>query len=536
MKTRTYLLLTLIFATLMGMNCLWLSHDRVPPDWDQSIHMMTSMNYHRILNDAIHHPDFSGHGIKETLRQLVDVSSFVYPPLVTFIGGLLIFVGGNSMDALAMINVPFLAILIVSVFQIGKRMGDERAGLLSALLVVLYPVVFGLARVPMLDFPLLAMTALSVCLLLHTDFFTHRTYTILFGLSLGLGMLTKPIFLNYILIPVAFVVGRCIRERVSGGLTSRALLRRAGWALGALALGILVASVWYGPHAHRLTIFRKIAATALWHSNLYDVETLLCYVHLLVVHHIGLPFAIVLVFALLRFKTNVTRFHGSLLLVWLVGLYVMLTLVPQKTLRQSIGLLLPAAVISAFGLLALPKYRRAAIATVVTFGVVQFAALSLPGDVLADKLGGLAWAGHFRFTQPANHADWHLEETLRAMDAEVHKIGVICDHPSVNGQTLAYVTAVQGLDQAVIKCRDHYLDFLEHLDSYDAVVTRSDWVPQRNSTNPKVRADTDAILVEHFTANHDRFELDRRTALPDGSELLVYRQKRPNPVAQTIAP
>jgi Dolichyl-phosphate-mannose-protein mannosyltransferase len=536
MGTRVYVLLAFLFVALAATNYLWLSYDQVPPDWDESVHMVTSMRYHRILDDAVHHPDFSGHGIKETLRQLVDVSSFVYPPLVTFTGGLLIFIAGNLMDALAMTNIPFLAILSVSVFQIGKRIADERTGLLSVLMILLYPLVFGLTRVPMLDFALLAMTALSVYLLLYSDFFTHRTYTILFGLSLGLGMLTKPIFLNYMLIPVGRMVGYCVRERVCGELASKELWRRGLWALSALLLGVLIAGLWYGPHAHRLGVFRQIAATALWHPDLYDVETLLYYLRILIVEHIGLPFFIVFVFALPRFKTKATRFHAGLLLLWLAGLYVTLTLVPLKTPRQTIGLLLPIGLISAIGLSAMPKYRRVAIALVLFYDVIQFAALSLPRHVLADRMGGLAWAGHFRHAQPSNKADWQIDETLRTMDSEVRKIGVIADHKFVNGQTWAYFSAALELDQKVVKCRDHYQDFVENLASYDVVITKSDWAPITHRGNPNISADTNAILVEHFQDNIDRFALDRKTALPDGSELLVYRQKHSSPVARTTVP
>jgi len=536
MGRRAYILLAVIFTAVVATNGFWLAYDRVPPDWDESVHMVTSMAYHRILDEAIRHPDFSLHGIKDTLRQLVDVSSFVYPPLVTFIGGLLIFVAGNSMDALALINIPFLAILIVSVFQIGKRLGGEKTGLLSVTLILLYPIVFGLTRVPMLDFALLAMTALSVYLLLYSDFFTHHTYTILFGASLGLGMLTKPVFLNYMLIPVACVVAYCIRQRVHGELTSKELGRRALRAVGALVPGVLIAGLWYGPHAHRLGVFRQIAATALWHRDLYDVDTLLYYLRILIVQHIGLPLFIVFVVAISRFRTKTTRFHGVLLLVWLVGLYAMLTLVPQKTPRQTIGMLLPVVLITALGLSALTKYRCVTITAVLLYGTVQFAALSLPGPILADRLGALAWAGHFGYAQPPNQADWQIEETLETIGDDVQKIGVISDHRFINGQTLAYYSAALELDQRIVKCRDHYQDFLDDLASYDVVVTKSDWVPIVHRANPNISSDTNAILVRHFEDNIGFFELDRTVALPDGSDLLVYHQRLSNPVARTAAP
>lgn len=536
MGKRASIWLAVMFVAVTASNYLWLSYDQTPPDWDEAVHMTSSMKYHRILDDVLHHPDFTGHGIKETARRLLDVDSFVYPPLITFVGGLLIFIGGNSMDVLAMTNTFFLAILIVSVFQIGRRMGGERAGLLSILLLLLYPLVFGIARTPMLDFGLLAMTALSVYFLLYSDSFTHRTYTVLFGISLGLGMLAKPVFMTNMLIPVGYVVGHRIRRRLQGEVTSKTLLRQALWALGALVLGGLVAGLWYGPHAHQWGTFRRIAAASLSEYKLYDVESLLYYLRLLLTEHVGLPLFIVFVFALSRFKKKAEPFHAYLLLAWLVGLYVIFTLVPQKTPRQSIGLLLPVALISAIGLSTLPRYRRSAIAIVLFYGVFQFTALSLPGYVLAGRMGQLAWAGHFRYAQTPNAADWQIDETLQALGRDVHKIGVISDHRFVNGQTLAYFNAAMGLGLEIVKCRDEHRDFLDNLASYDIVISKSDWVPIKHRVNPKVCVDTNASLMSHFEDNIDRFELERSNALPDGSEMLVYRQRRSAPIARTGTP
>ncbi len=525
MGKRAYLLLALLFAVMAVTNHFWLSYDRVPPDWDEAEHMMSALNHHRILGDFAREPDFSPHGIKEVLRRLVHVDSFVYPPLVTFMGGLLMFIGDKSTHTVAMINIVFLAILIVSVFQIGKKMGDEKIGLLSVLLVLLYPVVFGLARMPMLDFALLAMTALSVCLLLHSEFFTRRGYTILFGISLGLGMLTKPVFMTNMLIPVAYVVGHCLLRFIRGEMPAKALRDRALWALGALIVGVLIAALWYGPHAHRMGGLRRIAATELWGLEPYSIEANLYYLHLLIVRHIGLPFFILFVYGVCRLRGSVTRFNAGLLLLWMVGLYVMLTVVPQKTVRQSLGLLLPISVISAIGLRRATRYRTVLTIVVLLYGVTQFAALSLPRPMLADRVGEFRWAGHYVFGRPPENGNWRLADTVRGMDSQVRKIGIVSDHPFVNGQTFAYFGKAMQSPFEIIKCRDRHEDFLENLAAYDVVITKSDWVPIVQRANPNIDANTNAILLEHFQNNIDRFDLAEKKPLPDGSDLLIYRQK-----------
>ena len=137
----------------------------------------------------------------------------------------MIFLAGSSIKWLAMTNVLFMAILLYALFQIGKWIHNEEAGLLACAIFVLYPMVFNTAREFMLEIALLSVTALSCYFLLYSEGFRHRAFTALFGLSVGFGMLVKPTYLSYVVGPVCFVLWSMARQVLQGNLGAEESLR-----------------------------------------------------------------------------------------------------------------------------------------------------------------------------------------------------------------------------------------------------------------------------------------------------------------------
>jgi len=77
----------------------------------------------------------------------------------------------------------------------------------------------------------------------------------------------------------------------------------------------------------------------------------------------------------------------------------------------------------------------------------------------------------------------------------------------------------------IVKCRDHFDDFVENLFTYDFVIVKSDWVPVTGLRgNPFVRKDVESMLMKHFQDSVHNFSLFQNLPLPDGSDMLVYKQ------------
>lgn len=113
----------------------------------------------------------------------------------------------GKMDVELMIlfsNAFFLLILILATYGIGSILYGKRTGLLGAFLISMFPPVFGLSRVAMLDFPLMCMVSLCVYFLLRTDEFRSSIYSALFGLAAGLSVLTKEAGIFFIAGPLIY--------------------------------------------------------------------------------------------------------------------------------------------------------------------------------------------------------------------------------------------------------------------------------------------------------------------------------------------
>ena len=191
-----YLFLTILWLFHLINNYIWLKIDTSPLRWDPGSHYLSSLRFFDVLSyPSIH-----------LLSEIVNVCG-TYPPLVGIIPTpLYVLFGRDSDTAIFIMNSIFLFILIFSVYGIGKKLCNNKAGILASFIVTMYPMLFGQTRLFMLDPPLMAMTSLSLYTLLLTDGFKNRKYSWFFGVTLGLGMLTKFTFVFCVIGPIAFVM------------------------------------------------------------------------------------------------------------------------------------------------------------------------------------------------------------------------------------------------------------------------------------------------------------------------------------------
>lgn len=238
----------MLLAGHVGANWLWRSANVIVLGFDRTFHLVNSQVYDHILRaDALPRALFSA----------LTWSDY-YPPLVhlSIAGFYRLF--GVSADVAAMVNVVYLALLLLGVYGIGERLAGPWPGLLAAAIVSLLPMVFSMSRYTYLDFPLAALVAINVCLLLRSNCFARRGYALLYGLSLGLGLLIKWTF-------VVFAGGPLLAVLLSRGAPGEAPLAGAWQAvrsavtarLGggrlpvigcAALLGLAVTAAWYLPN------------------------------------------------------------------------------------------------------------------------------------------------------------------------------------------------------------------------------------------------------------------------------------------------
>ena len=143
-------------------------------------------------------------------------------------------------------NIPALALLVASVYSIGATLGGRKTGLLAAFLVAFYPAVYGLSRKYGLDFPLAAMVALAMAVLVSCRHFDDGRKCLLLGLIVGFGILIKGQI-------VLFLAGPFLVSLVASFLGVRNLRgRRLLHFLAMLGISLVVSSLWWWGNVREL--------------------------------------------------------------------------------------------------------------------------------------------------------------------------------------------------------------------------------------------------------------------------------------------
>ena len=226
-------------------NWIWLQANVTWTGWDKARHLARSLSYTQMLSPITLESVFN-----------VVVGDPVRTPLFPASAAIMYRLFGYTEDVATMINVLYMAIALAATYGIGLRWGRSAGmrgrapliGLVAVALLALFPMFYSMSRYFYIEFALTAMVALVVYLLLATEGFQRRGVSLLFGLSLGLGMLTKRTF-------GVFAVGPVFVALLTSGALPE-LWRRVRQrpriypksVLLALGGGLALAAIWYVPN------------------------------------------------------------------------------------------------------------------------------------------------------------------------------------------------------------------------------------------------------------------------------------------------
>ena len=382
----------LLWLILCVAASIWILIDHRPPEWDHANHLERAMDCYRnlrIVADA-------------GTREILEASSF-YPPVVTCAAGLLYLVFPIAPLTAQAVMMVFLAIAMASIYGLGRRLADTETGLWASLIFATAPfVVFSLTNFQ-LDLPLAATVALALYALVRSGDFAEMRWSLALGLVCGLGMLTKPPFAIYVVLPLLWSLWRAAR-----GSDRR---RRLGWAGAALAIGALLSLPWYGPRLFGLPmqiVNRSFKQAAEQQNPEPLTSAALLYYPRTLPTQLGLVAAVLLLWGLwaLRKRTAARP------MLWLatLGPFILFSLIQNKNLRYTLPILPAAALVAAVGLRSLPAVaRRWTGAAVVALGALQVSMTLfqlptppvLPGMIMALAPG-----------RAPSRADWQHDRIL----------------------------------------------------------------------------------------------------------------------------
>ncbi len=586
-------------------NWIWLSKNLIPEGWDRIGALVNSLYYHRSL---------SGFSLQALFRAVTQDE--YRPPLFGLSMAMMYRLFGVSADVAVMANVIYMVVLLAASYGIGVRLGGRQLGMWSSVVVALIPLVFAMSRYSYSEFALTALVALSLCSLLASQRFERKSWSLVLGGSLGLGLLTKQIFVVYLLgaVGVAFLQAGLPRRlwlrlragprprwqevglALGGGLLLSALwyfpnreavqawaggtwLFLVWWVLVAGAIffavqpsspetnflaccfvALSLASAWYLPHVvefvrqilwlawgirdprQRTVDFSDPATyTAYLQSALYAFSPVYTLLLLLAAAVVGLT-------ALWQRRRLLPargwNWPGWTLVGSLLIAYAILTTSIYKEHRAITPLLPVLGVMLAGVLLALPwrRLRLAILGLVVTFGLVQFLAISYTGfHGLVDRttfgrriLGqpGLFAQGQYLETPDSGRNDprfWITGDVLQRVEAtrqrqgwDALSLGVIAYSSHMHVGMLAYE---QLLHYPAIRLDDPTQSYPH--DSPYSTAFRYDYVLVLENKNrrPAVREGEMLILKERRSFFDQAFEEEATYPLPDGSIAHLFRRR-----------
>jgi 4-amino-4-deoxy-L-arabinose transferase-like glycosyltransferase len=185
----------------MGIDRLWLAIDQSVPSWDPADNLTNSLNFWQTLQ----HADW----FSESWWTEFWMRSSKYPPLLFSLTALFQDMFGRGADQSMLVNLLFSAILLGSVYGIGKHLLNAQVGQWAAGLCLLLPRLYTNRLQYFMDFPVTALVALSFYgLTLWRDeknWLRQWFWALGFGGCFGLAVLTKQSALFFLAVPLLWV-------------------------------------------------------------------------------------------------------------------------------------------------------------------------------------------------------------------------------------------------------------------------------------------------------------------------------------------
>ena len=387
-----------------GLNLVWLSQDHVPRDGDEQGHVGAAELFRALWAEG---------QVGAALGGALAGDYGEYPPLWPGLLGAAWALLGGTPEGLLLRAFPLISVVVTAFAVADLTMGLLRRGpearpaaALAGLLCLLMPLPVGVARHYMPEAPLMAAVSLSLALGLRAAEAPRWGRLLAWGLSLGLAGLIKQTAALALAAPTLFLAWR---------IGPRALV--------GLGVGALVVAPWLIQNIAQQQIYAQTSVIGsdgggdggggegggapLWAHLLHTPSQLI---------FVGL--GPVLSLAALRYGPAGLRAArgtgGRLLLVWLLGGALLLTLIPKKYPRLILPICPAVLPLLAIGLAQRPRREGLLVLGGGAAGLTLMSLVALPEAPLSRRLDPRCpqtWLG------PPDPDDLGLSATVAAIAA-----------------------------------------------------------------------------------------------------------------------
>jgi hypothetical protein len=430
---------------------------------------------------------------------------------------------GRDETVAVLANFVWFAILVGAVYALASRFGNGwLAGAAAAFFVSFTPFLYNYTRFYALVVPTTAATAAALWALAMTDDLKRPRASLFFGAILGLALLVKWTVAAFVL-PAA--IWAALGPTSSGAVRGRRAVHLAGAAVAAAALS----SPWYLRHlCHLIRAARHTAVEAVAQGD-PAVFTRASLTHYLsgAIYQLGVVMfavgSLAVIYCVVRRRPG-----WSMVLLWIVGSYLILTLTRNKDYRFTAPML-PAFGI-AFGL-ALADIRRPSLRyalgcvgvayALFIFAVTSFGFFDLPPRCFLKPFGSRLIVYD---SEKPRRENWHVTSLLEGVPAWVRREGTrpnLCVIPNVATfaeATFRYYATRDRLNVNILRPRKDFPNFCDLIISKDG------------DQGDDKGWEAFGKIRDEPTWLRNGYAVARSCRLPDGSSAVLYlREVRPRP-------
>lgn len=508
-----HLLFWALFVTVLTVHLAWEALNDVPPAWDMAHHQLQGWHHLQAWQQGTLLWDFAG------------ISTY-YPPLYYLNEALVLRLFGWTTFLPLLTNLLGMLLLAYSTFRIASRYVGLPSAALAGILPLLFPLVAWTSRESLLDVSLCGWVAAAACLLVKSRLLQERRWSLILGLVLAAGMLTKWTFALFLLPPLAYAL-------YASGDRRRSALNLADAGL----LAAPPAMWWYLPNLQALIERFELTSQAAVLEGDPPLSSLwgwIYYPRCLSGYYLYLPLTLFLVVGLVL-AVKARPLEGGagrpgappgFLLAWLAGGMALLTLLEAKDPRYVMPLVSPLAVVLVWLWASRPRW----LAAVFGLAFLQFLSVSFPHPLSPVKVAlfeleddsdyrtlGREWVlyqtHYFDVAGPPRREDWRYGRLLAELPAQA-RVGFLPELPRLHVTALG-LKALRGGKDLEVERIGHSEESLKAIPEFDFIVGKTG----AQGISYLTEFNEDAYLV----LEQQGWPAVGEWKLPDGSRVRLWR-------------
>jgi hypothetical protein len=276
----------------------------------------------------------------DLVRLIKEVRTDDYPPIYTVSSAALLLENGKNWALMNLVNNAFyLLILLAGTYLLSSFLYDRTTGLIAVILSAVHPYIIDIFRKFSMDFGLTAIVVLSIYLLFKSEQFTNFKWSVLFAISLGLGMMIKDPFIAFLIGPIFYFGIIAIRGYINNEDGKTRIFLNMAFVL-VIAL-IIMSPYYFNTEKIKAVLQRPVSEAVSLPSN--DIKL---YTFRIINGLLGIQYIPALVLGIVFIAKNKRRPAGVVVLLWtLIPVIIVLAMPHWKSIRYILPIL-PAFIIA----------------------------------------------------------------------------------------------------------------------------------------------------------------------------------------------